>query len=62
MLKSCGGNCLNIVAQIDVTLSREEQQIDTPVLIQKDAPHILLLGTDLLLLLGFVLSMTPQEK
>ena len=54
-LTSCGGERLNIVAQIPVVLSQGERKVDTVVLVQKDAPHSLLLGTDLQARLGFSL-------
>ena len=54
-LTSCGGERLNIVAQIPVVLSQGERNLDAVVLVQKDAPHSLLLGTDLQAQLGFSL-------
>ena len=54
-LTSCGGERLNIVAQIPVILSQGERKVDAVVLVQKDAPHSLLLSTDLQARLGFSL-------
>ena len=54
-LTSCGGERLNIVAQIPVVLSQGEQSVDAVVLVQKDARHSLLLVTDLQARLGFSL-------
>ena len=54
-LTSCGGERLNIVAHIPVVLSQGEQNVDAVVLVQKDARHSLLLGTDLQARLGFSL-------
>ena len=54
-LTSCGGDRLNILAQIPVVLSQGELRTDAMVLVQKGAPHSLLLGTDLQARLGFSL-------
>ena len=54
-LTSCGGERLDIFAQIPVVLSQGEQNVDAVVLVQKDAPHSLLLGSELQARLGFSL-------
>ena len=51
-LKSYGGKPVDIIAQIEVTLALGKQEVRSPVLVQKDAPNDLLLGTDLLPQLG----------
>ena len=54
-LTSCGGEWLNIVAQIPVVLNRGEWNVNAVVLVQKDVLHSLLLGTNLQARLGFSL-------
>ena len=57
VLRSYGGACLDIVAQLPVTLSQGSDQVGAVVLVQKDAPNDLLIGTDIQPLLGFTLIM-----
>ena len=54
-LTSCGDDRLNILAQIPVVLSQGELQTNAIILVQKGAPHSLLLRTDLQARLGFSL-------
>ena len=54
-LVNCGGERLNIIAHILVVLSQGERKTDAIVMVQKGAPHSLLLGTDLKVRLGFSL-------
>ena len=56
MLKSYSGDALNVVAQLPMTLGQGDQKVSSVVLIQKGAPHDLLIGTDLQPALGFVLT------
>ena len=49
------------MAQLPVTLSQGEYKILAMVLIQKNAPNGLLLGTDLQPALGFRFTMRNQE-
>ena len=56
------GDCLNIVAQIPDTITQSEQQAEAIVLVQKGAPHSLLLGTDLQPKLGLSLVLESQGK
>ena len=46
--KSYGGQVVDITAQLGVTLTLGKQAVETPVLVQKDAPNDVLLGTDVL--------------
>jgi hypothetical protein len=55
-LKNYGGDPLNIIAQTPLQLSYGTQTVEATVLIQKGAPNQLLLGTDVLGDLGFVLA------
>ena len=61
-LTSCGGDQLNIIAQVPVVLSQGERQTDAVVLVQKDAPHDVLLGTDLQAQLGFSLMLESHGR
>ena len=56
MLKSYSGDRLNIVAQLPVTLTQGDHKVSSVVLIQKNAPNDLLIGTDLQPALGFRLT------
>ena len=56
MLKSYSGDALNIVAQLPLILGQGDQEVSSTILIQKDAPHDLLIGTDLQPALGYVLT------
>ena len=56
-LNNYGGQRLSLIAQIELTLSQGDRQVQAVVLVQKDAPNDLLLGTDLQPRLGFTLSM-----
>ena len=61
-LKSYGGGRLNVVGQIGVTLQRGSHSTDALVLVQKDAPCELLLGTDVQLLLGISVLLEQQKE
>ncbi len=54
-LKSYGGGRLDMMAQLPVQLTQGEYKVDAQVLVQKDAPNSLLLGTDVQQPLGFSL-------
>ena len=55
MLKSYGGHRLDFIAQTELTLSRGRCQMNTTILVRKNAPNDLLLGTDVQPQLGFSL-------
>ena len=59
-LKSYGGGRLNIVAQLRVTLCHGNFNTNTTVLVQKDAPNELLIGTDVQSSLGFSLVISKD--
>ena len=54
-LNNYGGQQLDILAEIELTLTQGSHQVDSTVLMQKGAPNDLLLGTDLQPWLGFSL-------
>ena len=60
-LTGCGGNRLNIIAQIPVVLSQGERKTEAVVLVQKGATHNVLLGTDLQAELGFSLVLESNR-
>ena len=53
VLRSYGGERLNVLAQLEVTISQGSHTVTITTLVQKDAPSRLLLGTDVLSSLGF---------
>ena len=55
MLKSYSCDALNIMAQLPLILGQGDQ-VSSTILIQKDAPHDLLIETDLQPALGYVLT------
>ena len=62
-LSTYGGQRLDILAETHLRLSQGGQTVEAPVLVQKDAPNPLLLGTDLQFRLGFALVMiSPQAR
>jgi hypothetical protein len=61
-LRNYGGHPLAVIAQTPLQLSYGDRSIDTTVLIQKGAPNQLLLGTDVLSDLGFVLMTEDREE
>ena len=61
-LTAYGGQALDILSQIPLRLSQGEQTVEGVVLVQKDAPNDLLLGTDLQSKLGFALLMDTAEQ
>ena len=61
-LRSYGGGRLNVVAQIKVVLSQGTHRTDAMVLVQKDAPCELLLGTDAQSAMGLSLLLKQGEK
>ena len=61
VLHNYGGDQLNLVRQIKVTVSKAGRGVDTVVQVQRDAPVGLLLGTDLLSQLGFALLEANQD-
>ena len=54
-LKGYGGQRVDIISQVPLSLSRDDCMVDAVVLVQKKPPHNLLLGTDLQSKLGFAL-------
>ena len=56
-LNNYGGQRLSLIAQIELTLSQGDREVQAVVLVQKDAPNDLLLGTDSQPQLGFTLSL-----
>ena len=56
MLKNYGGHRLDFIAQVELNLSRGQYQLITTILVRKDAPNDLLLGTDVQPQLGFSLG------
>lgn len=60
-MRSYGGERLNIVAQLKVRLQCGEYDNTAVILVQKDAPHTLLLGTDVMPVLGFSLLSTGTK-
>ena len=61
-LRNYGGGHLDIMAQLLVHISKGEYHTDVTVLVRKDAPNRLLLGTDGQLLLGYVLIKKENEE
>lgn len=55
LLKNYGGYQLDFIAQTELTLSRGNQKLVSTVLVRKDAPNDLLVGTDVQPQLGFSL-------
>ena len=60
-LNNYGGQRLDIMAQIELSLTQGGRCVDAVVLIQKDAPNNLLLGTDVQPRLGFCLVMKNAD-
>ena len=54
-LKNYGGGRLDVMAQLPVCITQGEYKADVKVLVRKDAPNRLLLGTDAQPLLGYIL-------
>lgn len=61
-LRNYGGGHLDIMAQLLAHISKGEYHTDVTVLVRKDAPNRLLLGTDGQLLLGYVLIKKENEE
>ena len=55
-LRSYSGDALNVVAQLPIILGQGDQEVSSVILIQKDAPQDLLIGTDLQPALGYMLT------
>ena len=53
---------MNIIAQTPLHLCQGKYAVEATVLVQKGAPNELLLGTDVLSKLGFVLAMETPER
>ena len=60
-LRSYGSGHLPVVRQIQTIISRNGQEVSAVVQVQKDAPAKLLIGTDLLPHLGFLLVQTEVD-
>ena len=60
VLKRYGGQRLDFMAQIELSLSRGDQEMKT-VLVKKDAPNDLLIGTNVQPELGFSLVVTESN-
>ena len=61
-LRSYGGHRVDIVSQIPVQLRLGTECMDAVVLVQKRAPHKLLLGTDTQPALGIALYSSPRAQ
>ena len=60
ILKSYGGQQLDSMAQIEVSLSQGDRETKKTVLVRKDTPNDLLIGTDVHPELGFSLAATES--
>ena len=60
-LRSYSGDALNVVAQLPMIPGQGDQEVSSVVLIQKDAPQDLLIGTDLQPALDFVLTEVKES-
>ena len=60
-LQNYGGDELSIVRQLTAVISREDHSCEATVLVQKNAPLDLLLGTDLQAQLGFLFLKTETD-
>ena len=60
-LNSYGGHQLDFMARIELSLSQGGRQIETVVLVKKDAPNDLLIGTDVQSRFGFSLLMKKSD-
>ena len=56
MLRSYSGDALNVMAQLPMILGQGDQEVSSVILIQKDAPQDLLIGTDLQPALDYMLT------
>ena len=61
-LQSYGGKELNIVRQVSTVVSRGDHHCEATILVQKNAPLDLLLGTDLQSKLGFFFLQSSAEE
>ena len=61
ILKSYGGQRLDFMAQVELSLSRGDRETKRTVLVRKDAPNDLLIGTDVQPELGFSLVVTDPN-
>ena len=61
-LRSYSGDALNVVAHLPMIPGQGDQEVSSVVLIQKDAPQDLLIGTDLQPALGFVLTVRKSRN
>ena len=62
LLRAYSGHKLNIMAQVNLTLSHGSRTVDAVVLVQEGAPYNLLLGTDLQPKLGFTVMAEMGSK
>ena len=60
-LKNYGGQQIDFMAQIELSLSQGDREITKMVLVRKDAPNDLLMGTDIQPELGFSLVVTDTD-
>ena len=60
-LQNYGGDKLSIVRQLTAVITRKDHSCEATVLVQKDAPLDLLLGTDLQAKLGFLFLQTETD-
>ena len=60
-LRNYGGGQLPVVRQVRTTICRPGHELEAVVQVQKDTPAKLLIGTDLLLKLGFLFVRTEVE-
>ena len=61
-LKAYSGHRLNILSQVNLSLTHGSRTIEAVVLVQEGAPHKLLLGTDLQPKLGFRLLVEEEAS
>ena len=61
LLRSFGGETLDLMCQVTVNIARDNQNVTASVLVQKGAPLKLLLGSDLLPRLGFSFLETKAD-
>ena len=57
-----GGGEVNVIGQLPVTLQVENKECQATILVQKGAAVDLLLGTDLITELGFLVLEAPDQK
>ena len=61
-LKSYGGHKLELIAHIEFSISVGDKQVKSVVLVKKDSPNNLLIGTDVQPKLGFSVVVTSPDS